>query len=78
MIPPNAIMRLTNTILEELVENRLSGRYPCPPLRYFGPAACDRYCEPASPKRSRTAGSRLVFSPAALPSSRAISAGTPI
>lgn len=28
VIPPNAIMRLTNTILEELVENRLSGRYP--------------------------------------------------
>jgi DNA-binding transcriptional LysR family regulator len=25
---PNAIMRLTNTILEELVDNRLSGRYP--------------------------------------------------
>ena len=25
---PNAIMRLTNTILAELVENRLSGRYP--------------------------------------------------
>lgn len=26
--PPNAIMRLTNKILEELVENRLTGRYP--------------------------------------------------
>ncbi|HIZ51612.1 MAG TPA: LysR family transcriptional regulator [Candidatus Pseudomonas excrementavium] len=25
---PNAIMRLTNTILAELVENRLTGRYP--------------------------------------------------
>ena len=25
---PNAIMRLTNTILAELVDNRLSGRYP--------------------------------------------------
>ncbi|NLW04647.1 MAG: LysR family transcriptional regulator [Pseudomonadaceae bacterium] len=26
--PPRAIMRLANTILEELVENRLTGRYP--------------------------------------------------
>lgn len=26
--PPNAIMRLTNKILDELVENRLTGRYP--------------------------------------------------
>lgn len=26
--PPSGIMRLTNIILEELVENRLSGRYP--------------------------------------------------
>lgn len=25
---PNAVMRLTNTILDELVENRLTGRYP--------------------------------------------------
>lgn len=25
---PNAIMRLTNTILDELVENRITGRYP--------------------------------------------------
>ncbi|NLY59669.1 MAG: LysR family transcriptional regulator, partial [Gammaproteobacteria bacterium] len=25
---PNAIMRLTNTILAELVENRITGRYP--------------------------------------------------
>jgi DNA-binding transcriptional LysR family regulator len=25
---PNAVMRLTNTILAELVENRLTGRYP--------------------------------------------------
>lgn len=28
--PPSAIMRLTNTILQELVENRLEGRYPGP------------------------------------------------
>ncbi len=27
---PDAIMRLTNTILQELVDNRLSGRYPGP------------------------------------------------
>jgi hypothetical protein len=25
---PNAVMRLANTILDELVENRLTGRYP--------------------------------------------------
>jgi len=25
---PNAVMRLANTILAELVENRLTGRYP--------------------------------------------------
>ena len=25
---PNAIMRLTNTILAELLDNRISGRYP--------------------------------------------------